>query len=275
MKNITTASFTMFLFYGTMHPAYAEDNLPDKFKIVLGGYTLVRSDTTMSLTEPNTGAGISIDPRDTLGIETEKTVARLEGYYRFNEQHALTYSWYAISSDGTKTLADEINWVDENGDNITIPIGASVKASMDYDIFKLGYLWSFYHNDKIELSAGAGLHVTRVAIGIDTATTSSGIDAKKVSTTVPLPVLSFGLTYHVTPKYSWYLKSEAFYLEFEDWTGSYTDSMLGMEYRVWERLGLGVALASNALKVTEDTSDYEFTYGNRISGAFMYAAAYF
>lgn len=259
----------------SINQAAAEDVVPDKFRIALGGYSLLRYDSTMSLTDRGIGAGISISPEDTLGLKTEQTVLRVNGLYRFTKQHALTFSWYRISSDGNKSLEEQIDWVDENGDAITIPLGARVDSTFDYDIYKLGYLWSFYHTDKVELAAGAGLHITRVAIGLRADTTSSGVEAKDISTSLPLPVLSFSFTYRVTPKFAWYLKSEAFALSFDDWDGVYTDNTLGMEYRAFKNVGLGIGLGSNALSLSENTSDYKFSFDNRITGLLVYAAAYF
>ena len=88
-------------------------------------------------------------------------------------------------------------------------------------------------------------------------------------------MLSFALVYQVTPKFSWHLKSEFFALEFDKWDGRYTDTTLGMEYRFFKHVGLGIALAGNSLKVTEDTDDYKFSYDNRITGVLFNVAAYF
>jgi hypothetical protein len=261
--------------FAAIDPAHAEEAVPDRFKIAIGGYTLSRYDTTMSLTEPNLGVGLSIRPDDTLGLERKQTVLQLSGYYRFSNKHALTYSWYSISSQGNKKLEEEFDWIDENGDTITIPVGATVDTSLDYDIYKIAYLWSFYHTDKVELSAGAGLHVTRIAVGLQTDTTSSGVDAEDIATTVPLPVFSFRLTYNVTPRFSWGLKTEAFALKYDEWDGVYTDSSLAMEYRVVQNVGLGAGVSSNSLKVIQDTSKYTFVFDNRITGLLLYVAAYF
>jgi hypothetical protein len=257
------------------HPAHAKDQPSDKFKISLGGYTLARNETEMSLTERNTGAGVSISPEDTLGLQTEQTVFRLDGRYRFNPEHSLSFSWYSISIDGTKQIEEQIDWVDENGDPITIPIGARVDTQMDYDIYKLSYLWSFYHCDKVELAAGLGLHITRIAVGLQAETTSSGIDARDASLTLPLPVLSFGLSYNVTNKLSWYLKSETFSIELDEWTGTYNDNSLGVDYRLLKNVSVGVGLASNTLKISQDTDEYKFTFGNRIAGLALYVTGMF
>ena len=263
------------LFFPSINLAYAEDSLPDTFSISIGGYSVYRYDGTMSLTDPDLGAGISISPEDTLGLDNEQTVLRLSGYYRFTKEHSLSYSWYRISSDGFKSVEEEFDWVDENNDPITIPVGAKVTSSLDYNIFKVGYLWSFYHSNKVEMSTGAGLHMTRIAVDLHADTTSSDIDAQNTSVSVPLPVISFALNYAVTPRFSWAFKGEAFSLRFEDWDGIYTDMTLSMEYRAFRNVGLGIGLGTNSLKVTEDTRDHKFIYDNRISGILFYTAAYF
>ena len=255
--------------------SHAEDEVVDRFRIAIGGYAVPRLDSTVALTEPNLGAGVTINPAETLGLDSDQVVFRLDGYYRFNKKHALTYSWYRITSDGNKTIEEEFTWVDPGGTTVTIPVGAKVDSFLDYDIFKLGYLWSFYHSDKVELAAGAGLHITKIAIGLDAETTAGPIDTKNVSTTVPLPVLSFGLSYFVTPKFHWYIKSEVFAIAFDDWKGTYTDATLGLEYRFWKHVGLGTGLGSNSLRIVEETSDHKFSYDNRISGIIFYVAGYY
>ena len=280
LKNIYSIRKKYFLalvmmFMVTTNHVYAEDVVPDKFKISIGGYSLIRNDATMSLTEPNLGVGISISPQDTLGLETEQTVLRLDGHYRFTKTHALTYSWYRISSDGKKTLEDQFDWLDEDENEITIPVGAKVETTLDFDVYKLGYLWSFHHTDKVEMAVGAGLHITRIDIGLRTDTTSSGIDASDASTSLPLPVLSFSIKYKVTPKFGWSLKSQWFALEYDDWDGLYTDITMAMEYRVFKNVGLGTGLASNNLEIRENTSDHKFKYENRITGVMIYVATYF
>lgn len=226
--SIRKQSFIIIAMLAVVKPVQAEAEMPDKFRIALGSFAVVRYDATMSLTDADLGAGISISPEDTLGVQSEQSVLRLDGYYRFAKVHSLTYSWYAISSDGNKSLDQEIDWIDENGDPITIPLGANINTSLDYDIFKVGYLYSFYNTDKVNLAVGAGLHMTRIVIGLSAEATGSPLETKDVDTTLPLPVFSFGIIYHVTPKFSWHIKSEFFALKFDKWDGSYTDATMGV-----------------------------------------------
>jgi hypothetical protein len=274
LKHVLFAIITLF---AMMNLARAEEVEPDKFRFAIGGYAIARYDSDISLTDPDLGVGISIDPQDTLGMNFESTVLRIEGYYRFRPKHALTYSWYSINSTGSKIIDEEFDWgEDPDGNPITIPIGAQVVSSLEYDIFKVGYLWSFYHTDKVELGVGAGLHITRLRVGLDASVTNPPNQSlQNVDTTLPLPVFSLVLNYSVTPKFHWYLKTEAFVVKFDNWTGSYRDATLGMEYRAWKHVALGAGLSSNSLELEEDDPNYQLRFDNTISGALLYVATYF
>jgi hypothetical protein len=255
----------------------AEEKEPDKFRFAIGGYALVKYDSNISMTDPDLGAGISINPQDTLGMDFENTVLRIEGYYRFHPKHALTYAWYSIDSIGSKTISKGFDWPPPGGGApIPIEAGAQVVSSLEYDIFKVGYLWSFHHTDKVELGFGAGLHITRLKMGLDaTLKNQSKPSLQNVDTTVPLPVFSLVLNYNVTPKLHWYLKTEAFVVKFDNWTGSYRDATLGLEYRAWKHVALGAGLSSNSLEIEEDDPQHRLRFDNSIGGALLYVATYF
>ena len=254
----------------------AEEVVQDKFKFSLGGYALAQFDTTISLTDPDLGAGIAFSPEDTLGLKTDNSVLRIDGYYRFTPKHALTYSWYSIDSVGSKTIDEEFEWTNDNGDTVTVPVGAQVESALGYDIFKVGYLWSFHHSKKVELGVGGGLHIMRISANLNASATSPpGSSLQSVKTTVPLPVVSLVLKYQVTPKFHWYLQTEAFALKYSDWTGFYRDTTFAAEYRFWKNIALGAGLSSNSLELQEDSPDHKLNFTNSISGGLIYVAAYF
>lgn len=253
----------------------AEEPLPDKFRLVIGGYNNTRPDANLSVTDPDAGVGVAIDPRDAFDLDLEVTVLRIEGYYRFNDRHAFTYGWYSTNTDGDKTVESEIDWVDDDGNNITIPVGASLESSLDTDIYKLGYLWSFYRTDKMEVGVGGGLHYTRVEIGLDTNITNPpNSTVNRIESDLPLPVFSVVMNYRVTNNFGWFLKSEVFGLEFDSITGNYRDTIFGVEYRAWKHVGLGLAVTSNRLDLEDDTSDYKLKYENSSTGYMFYLASY-
>ena len=253
--------------------AQAQDE--NKFKFSAGGFSVFKYDSSMSLTSTSAGLGVAFSPEKTLGWKGEQTVLRLDGRYRFTDKHALAMSWYSISSNGERAIQKDIQWLGRDGTQLTIPLGAGVTSSLDYDIVKLAYLWSFYHSEKVELSAGAGIHLAEIKIDLEATVTSTGVGASSSDTSLPLPVVSFRLGYNVTPKLNWFLQTELFAISVGDWDGTYSDLQLGIEYHLLQNLGVGIGLGSNALKVVEETSKSRFDFDNRISGVNLFIAGYF
>ena len=254
-------------------PSMAQDN--EKFKLAVGGYSVFTYDSAMSLTETNVGVGVSISPRDTLGLDGEQTVFRLDGLYRFNSNHALTFSWYKISSGSDKTVLEDFEWVDEGGNTVVIPTGTNVASSLKYDVFKMGYLWSFYNSDKVELAAGAGLHLAKVGVGLSVDSGLFDSELRTATSDLPMPVLSFMLDYSVTPKFSWFLKTQLFALELGEWRGLYSDVQLGMEYQAFEHFGVGAGLGSNSLDIVREYDNVRFDFDNRVTGLHIFVSANF
>lgn len=270
---LTISVFVLSIVLSGIRPASAEGF--DKFRLSAGGYAIYGYDSTISLTETDIGLGATFSPEDTLGWNTEQTVFRLDGRYRFNPNHALTFSWYRISSDGNRRLLEDIEWVDDNGDTIVIPTGTSVTSSLEYDLYKIGYSWSFYQSDKVELIAGAGLHLADVgvALAIESGLVEAGLSMAESA--LPLPVVSFMLDYQVTSKFNWFLRAQFFDPRLNEWQGLYSDIELGMEYRAFEQFGVGVGLGSNALDVTRESGNTRFEFDNRVTGVHFFVSANF
>ena len=247
----------------------------DKLKISAGGFSVFKYDSTISLTSKSAGLGVAFSPEDTLGWKGEQTVFRLDGRYRITDKHALDLSWYRISSDGEQAIQKDIEWLARDGSQTLIPLGASVASSLKYDIYKFAYRWSFYHSDKVELSVGAGVHLTDILIDLEATVIGDPVSTTRADSVVPLPVVSFRIGYDVTPKLYWFLQTEVFSLSVGDWEGTYSDLLLGVEYRALQHFGFGVGLGSNSLKVVEDARKSRFDFDNRITGINLYVTGYF
>ena len=250
--------------------AVAGEVTGDRWKIGVGGYALSDFDANITLEDANSGAGVSISPIETLGMDFNTTVFRVDGGYRFSDAHSLLFSWYRIASTGTKVLGQDIEW-----DDILIPATARVSSELKYDIFKLGYLWSFYHNDKVELGVGGGVHVTRLSLLMNATFSGSELETQDVNTTVPLPVVMFVIAYQINDKWRWSIDNQWFSLNFETIQGAYNDNTARIEYQAWDNMSVGLGVGVNNLFIEEANSDYVFRYRNRIAGAMLYVATNF
>ena len=90
-----------------------------------------------------------------------------------------------------------------------------------------------------------------------------------------MPVLSFMLDYSVTPKFDWFLKTQLFALELDEWRGLYSDVQVGLTYQLFEHAGVGLSLGSNSIEVVREYDNMRFGFDNRVTGLHFFVSANF
>lgn len=222
-----------------------DDAETDRLSVRLGSFFLRDSNTIVRIDSSGGGLGTVVDFEETLNVESDAEVGRLDGYYRFNPRHRIDFSYFKIDRDGTVTLLDDIDFGDEEFD-----AGAEVDTVNNVEIFKISYSYSFIHVRQFEFGIGAGLHVSTVTFGLD----APDLDTEeRVEGTAPLPVFNFRGRYNFTPKLSLNGKFEWFFLEFEDYEGSFTDSVFTLEHQTFKNVGFGAGI--NRLNSTLSADD--------------------
>ena len=253
--------------FGT--PARAdEEPLPDRFMARLGGYEIRDSNTLARLDSNRLPAGVYIDFADTLGGETTARVARLDGLYRFNNKHALGFSWYALKFTGHRRLETEIKW----GDYV-FPIGVTVDSENKFDVRKLNYQYSLYHSGEAELGALVGFHVMRTSMSIEASEIGQ---SQSESVTAPLPVWGLFASYKFTPRFSIYYNYQFFFINYEDKVkGGLQDFLLGLEYRLFRNFAAGVAYNRFGLSIESRNTDTTLYVDTNWNGGMLYGSLYF
>ena len=262
------SSVVVIMLSGAVRAGAEEEKLPDTFGIRLGGYAIENADTIVRLDAANAPVGTYIDFHDTLGGDTRSTIVRLDGFYRFNDHHALGFSWYNVKFTGSRVLGEDINW----GDN-TYPINTQVDSTLKFDVYKLNYQYSLYHNEKVELGAVFGFHIMRVYASIS----ASGINqAQSTAVTAPLPVWGIFADYKFTPRFSVYYNYQVFFIDYEDKAkGGIQDTLVGLEYRLFRNFALGAAYNRFNLNLELKGDRTTLFADTGWNGAMLYGALYF
>jgi len=248
--------------------AAEEEKLPDKFGLRLGGYYIKNADTVARLDANNAPVGAYIDFHDTLGGERTATVVRLDGLYRFNERHGLGFAWYDVKLAGSRVLDKEIKWGDQ-----TFPVNAQVDSDLKFEVVKLNYQYSLFHNEKAELGASVGLHVMDISANVSS---SGSNQSQGQSVTAPLPVWGLYASYNFTPRFSTYYTYQLFNINYEDKViGGLQDFLLGLEYRLFRNFALGVAYNRFALHLKIKGDVTTLNLDTNWNSGMLYGAVYF
>jgi hypothetical protein len=266
---ITASAFAAFVLPGAVQAGAEEEQLPDRFMLRLGGYHAQNADTIMRLDANNLPVGTYIDFHETLGGDRSATVFRVDGLYRFNDKHGLGFSWYSLKFTGSRVLSQDINWGGQ-----TIPVNSKVDSEIRFDVYKLNYQYSVYHNDKVELGASFGFHIMKTFAGI----TASGISQSQNNEAITAPLPEFGLfaNYNFTPRFSGYYNYQWFFINYQDKVrGGLQDFLFGLEYRVLRNVALGLAYNRFSLSIEAKGDTTTLNLDTNWNGGMLYGAVYF
>lgn len=239
--------------------------------IRFAGFIPFTQEGTLQMRE--NGLGASLDLNDALHLKPETQVFRLDGYYRFNPKHRIDYTYYSLKSDGTASNKNAIDIGDE-----TLAANASLDSELNIDILKLNYTYSFYHKDKVELGLSAGIHTTQFKTKIEAEGTLVGQSSETTATrteaniTAPLPVIGWRLHYDVIKDLQVTFSYDLFAISIEDFKGSYLDSQLILDYKVYDEFGIGAGLNRTAYNLSATDGGTKVKFNRALLGGMLFVS---
>jgi len=209
--------------------------------MVRGGWAYVFGATAnVAVGGPVLGVGTSVDFTNTLGGDTSTDAFRVDGLYRFNDRHAVGFSWYRVGLSGEKSLNQDIQINDQ-----IINAGATTQTGLSLNTYRLLYNYSFYRNDKVELGLSPGLYVMKTNFNFAGQGTINGTAGESTvineQITLPLPSIGLIANYNITSKLQAQTRFDFFYLSIGQYTGEMFEFYAGLEYRLHQHFAMGAA----------------------------------
>jgi len=250
-----------------------QEQLPGKL-MIRGGWAYVwDANTTIAFPGSVSGIGTSIDFAQTLGGDTSTDALRIEALYRFNERHSLGFSWYRIGLAGQKSLNEQIQIEDQ-----IIDVGASVSTSLNLNLYRLLYNYSFYRNEKVELAVSPGLYMSNLKFMLSAQGMVNGMVAGSTiieeQLTLPLPSIGGVVNYNITPRLQSQIRGDFFYLKVGDFSGSMFEFYAGLEYRLFKNFALGAAYDRLVVDVQNQSSSGGFNVNLGYNLLYLYGSIY-
>ncbi len=250
-----------------------QEQLPGKL-MIRGGWAYVwDANTTVAFPGSVSGIGTSIDFAQTLGGDTSTDALRIEALYRFNERHSLGFSWYRIGLAGQKSLNEQIQIEDQ-----IIDVGASVSTSLNLNLYRLLYNYSFYRNEKVELAVSPGLYMSNLKFMLSAQGMVNGMVAGSTiieeQLTLPLPSIGGVVNYNITPRLQSQIRGDFFYLKVGDFSGSMFEFYAGLEYRLFKNFALGAAYDRLVVDVQNQSSSGGFNVNLGYNLLYLYGSIY-
>lgn len=215
----------------------------ERGSVMIGAF-VTGPDTSARVDSVN-GRGTDIDLEDDLGLDTSKTVARIDGYYWFSRRHRLDYSFFRFARSASKVLERTIDVGDR-----TFTFSRTIDSDSDVGIFKVAYTFAPIVRERGDFGITAGLYTASIDLAVRDRL--SGEEESR-DFTAPLPVVGFRGRYDLGERISLRGSVELFSLDAGDADGRLSDTTIGADYSFNDRIALG--LAYNVVSVDIDAQD--------------------
>ena len=240
---------------------------PEKFMFRLAYYNIDVADTKVTVFN-NEGLGVGYSFARDLGGDDSATIPRIDMYYRINERHRIDFSTFSLDRDGAKILKLEV----ELGDEI-FAVGEELNSDISYDLYRIGYSYSFFHSDRVELAISAGLNVTKYDLEFKNV---DGTQTSESDATAPLPMWGLRMGYAINSNWSLHYLTETFYIEVEDtYKGTLFNNEVNVQYRFLDNFVVGAGLTHVSTDLEADDSDWKGGIVDSHSGYLLFAGFYF
>ena len=249
------------------HDAPEEETLPDRFSLAIGGFLLDHTNSEVRLDRPGFPLGVRVNLEDDLEVSGTNSVVRVDSYYRFSSRHRVDLTWYRFKRTGFTNLGKEISFGD-----IVFPTASGVDSQTRLTVVKLSYLYSFYHEPRVELGLGAGLHFVDYDYGLDALQLDLEDSGGGLA---PLPNVGFFLDYSISSQFHVVSQTQLFFIKVGDYKGSLGDFTATLEYRPFTHGGAGIGFNRFTLDVEMTATDFTGIAEVAYSGLMFYVVGKF
>lgn len=237
----------------------------EKFKLNFG--TILNQNDTSLLIQGPQGRGVEFGLESATGLAKDRWSTLASGTWRFAPNHRVGFQSFATRRSNSKVIDRELVIKDE-----VIPVGTQLQTTAKTDFLIANYQYSLLRDDRVELSAMAGIYGARFRFQFDSTNPPRNIDAK---TTAPLPMFGISLDTFITPRWTVSTFFEGLVLKVGDVKGKIGYVGMSTDYMLTRHFGLGVGF--NAVSIGADVTqdDYRGSFDWRSQSAFAYGQVRF
>jgi hypothetical protein len=175
----------------------------------------------------------------------------MEFVWRFGKKWSTRMQYFSASRQEQAVLEEDIEWGDE-----LIQAGSSVVTGTDFEVTRVFFARSFDRSAQFDYGAGLGIHWLETGAFIEYDILTTFGERSAVSASGPLP--NIGTWYYYSPSEKWYLggRVDWFDATIGDFSGGIANVAAGVNYRLFDHVGVGLKYQLFGLDVEVDNSGW-------------------
>ena len=237
--------------YSGMHPLQS-----DRLFFGAGGF-FSDIDGNYQLDDPDGDNGTEVSLSD-LGLDDSETLPAVALVFRLSERHRLQGEYFNVGQDTRHTLDETIEWGD-----VDYSIGGKLDSSMDLDIARAFWGYSFVKDARKELGAGIGLHYMNLAVDLRGDGSVDGVPVFDFETGIDdwaiLPNVGAYGNYAFSDKWIAIARVDWISASVGDYEGGLWNAEAALQYQAFAHFGIGVSYRylSFDLSASKNRGDWE------------------
>jgi len=231
-------------------PSLAADNsqlvteTESKTVIRIGGF-YSNSNSSMDVTNPILGEDFKIDFEQDLNLEESQFLPFFEIFHHFNDKHLVFIDWKQLHRSAEVQSLSTPFQVDLDDKIFDVKVGSQLKTTLNIDIARIGYGYSFFQGNHYNMGVSLGLHAMFVKTGFE-GTVGACIEGENIDDcgitavpnvvdekiTAPLPDIGLYGIYEFSPGFSFRAHAQYFQIKLDDLDGRLIDVRAGIEAEI-------------------------------------------
>jgi len=260
------------------HSAIADDEagfhpyLTDKYFVDLGVFFPERK-VELSVDGPISSAQGDIDFETEFGLKKSEDLFALNFGWRFGEKWQFGLQYFESSGQRQKALDEDVEWGE-----FVFGAGTGVRAGLDFSLIRTVLARRFASADHHDFGIGIGFHWLEIGAFIEGNAILNGVQAgfRRESVTANAPLPNIGAWYLRSLSENWAFSARFDWLSADvgDYDGTLINASAGINYRIFEHVGLGLSYNLFQLDIGVDKNGWRGDVRTSYEGVFVHATAY-
>ncbi len=243
-------------------PARADTSGWERFSLTVSGYQ-PSIDTQVRFDASNQLPGTNLDLEDDLQLNDSETLTQYYASLHIMRDVSLEGSYFEFGRFMETVLSGPVQF----GDTM-FPVSTNVATHFEAGVTTLALRWTFFRTDRTQLAATAGGYWMSLQTGIDSA--GGGLaELAEADALLPMAGLFFG--WNLTQKLQLTASGDYLSIDDDDLEGSISSYRASLQYRVLEKLGIGIGYDVMDVEVESVETGFPGFFSSRQQGpmAFM------
>ncbi|MDJ0906128.1 MAG: hypothetical protein QNI96_08935 [Woeseiaceae bacterium] len=217
--------------------------------------------------------GQDIDFDERFGLKKRDDLFAMNFAWRFGEKWELGAQYFESTGQRSRTLDEDVEWGE-----FVFGAGTGVTAGIDFTLVRAFFGRNFDSAEHHDFGIGAGFHYLEIGAFIEGQATINGQDAgfrrESVNGKAPLPNVGAWYVRSLSKRWAVKLRADWFAAEVGDYDGELVNLAAGVNYQLFDHVGLGVSYNYFELDVGVDKRGWRGEVKTIYDGLFVHASVY-